>query len=59
MSLTFLAFAAFSLSALPLGLLADGFGERRVLLGMGLAVVVVAGWMSLQVARTRSEREIA
>ena len=59
MSLTFLAFAAFSLSALPLGLLADAFGEQRVLLGMGLAVVVVAGWMSLQVARTRSEREIA
>ena len=59
MSLTFLAFAAFSLSALPLGLLADAFGEQRVLLGMGLAVVVVAGWMSLQVARTRSGREIA
>jgi MFS family permease len=42
LSLTFLAFAAFSLSALPLGLLADRFGERRVLLGMGLAVVAVA-----------------
>lgn len=59
MSLTFLAFAAFSLSALPLGLLADRFGEQRVLLGMGLSVVTVAGWLSLQVARTRSGREVA
>ena len=59
MSLTFLAFAAFSLSALPLGLLADRFGEQRVLSGMGLSVVAVAGWMGLQVARTRSGREVA
>ncbi len=59
MSLTFLAFAAFSLSALPLGLLADRFGEQRVLLGMGLSVVAVAGWMSVQVARTRSGRKLA
>ncbi len=59
MSLTFLAFAAFSLSALPLGLLADRFGEQRVLLGMGLSVVAVAAWMSVQVARTRSGRGVA
>ncbi|MEZ4278329.1 MAG: MFS transporter [Myxococcota bacterium] len=52
MSLTFLAFAAFSLSALPLGLLADAFGERRVLLGMGVAVVAVAGFMNLRLAHT-------
>lgn len=51
MSLTFLAFAAFSLSALPIGLLADAFGERRVLLGMGAAVVCVATWMNLRLAR--------
>lgn len=59
MSLTFLAFAAFSLSALPLGLLADAFGEQRVLLGMGVAVVAVAAWMSFRVARTRPGRESA
>ncbi len=53
MSLTFLAFAAFSLSALPLGLLADAFGERRVLLGMGIAVFVVAARMSILVARAK------
>jgi MFS family permease len=54
MSLTFLAFAAFSLSALPLGLLADAFGERWVLLGMGIAVFAVAARMSILVARTKS-----
>ena len=59
MSLTFLAFAAFSLSALPLGLLADAFGERRVLLGMGVAVFVVAAWMSVLVARSKSTRGAA
>jgi MFS family permease len=59
MSLTFLAFAAFSLSALPLGLLADAFGERRVLLGMGAAVIGVAIFMNLQLARTPSGRGVA
>jgi MFS family permease len=56
LSLTFLAFAAFSLSALPLGLLADRFGERRVLLGMGLAVVAVAARMNVRLAGTSSAR---
>ena len=56
LSLTFLAFAAFSLSALPLGLLADAFGERRVLLGMGAAVVAVAGFMNWRLAQTPSGR---
>ena len=59
MSLTFLAFAAFSLSALPLGLLADAFGERRVLLGMGAAVIGVATFMNLRLARTPSGRGVA
>jgi len=59
MSLTFLAFAAFSLTALPLGLLADAFGERRVLFGMGAAVVVVAVHLSLKVARTEPRQRPA
>jgi predicted MFS family arabinose efflux permease len=57
LSLTFLAFAAFSLSALPLGMLADAYGERRVLLGMGVAVAGVAAWMSALVARSPSSRQ--
>lgn len=41
MSLTFLAFAGFGIAALPIGFLADAFGERAVLGIMGLGVVVV------------------
>lgn len=59
LSLTFLAFAAFSLSALPLGLLADAFGERRVLFGMGVAVLAVAIFMNARLAQTPSGREVA
>lgn len=59
LSLTFLAFAAFSLSALPIGLLADAFGERRVLFGMGLAVFAVSAWMSWRLGKARSLRGIA
>lgn len=51
MSLTLLAFAGFSLSALPLGILADRFGERSVLMGMGLTVIVISFWMAAVVAR--------
>ncbi|MFP6655837.1 MAG: MFS transporter, partial [Myxococcota bacterium] len=51
MSLTLLAFAGFSLSALPLGMLADRFGERAVLMGMGVGVIVMASWMGTVVAR--------
>jgi predicted MFS family arabinose efflux permease len=40
MSLTFLAFAAFGLVALPLGFLADAIGERATLAVMGISVVV-------------------
>jgi len=57
MSLTFLAFAAFSLSALPIGMLADAFGERWVLFGMGISVFGVAAWLSVLVARAPSRRE--
>ena len=59
MSLTLLAFAAFGLSALPLGLLADALGERRVLLGMGVSVVAVAVSMKLKLARTQARGEAA
>jgi len=51
MSLTLLAFAGFSLTALPLGILADRFGERTVLLGMGIVVVGIAVSMAAVVAR--------
>ena len=51
MSLTLLAFAGFSLSALPLGILADVFGERHVLMGMGLTVIGISLWMAAVVAR--------
>jgi predicted MFS family arabinose efflux permease len=47
MSLSMLAFAGFGLTALPIGLLADIVGERRVLLGMGIAVLVLALRMGL------------
>ncbi len=56
MSLTLLAFAGFSLTALPLGILADRFGERTVLLGMGIGVVVIAIWMGAIVARDAQVR---
>ncbi len=47
MSLSLLAFAGFGLTALPLSALADHFGERHVLLGMGSAVLVLSIWMSI------------
>ena len=46
-----MAFAGFSLTALPLGLAADRFGERAVLFGMGLSVLVLALVMGGVVAR--------
>jgi MFS family permease len=51
MSLTLLAFAGFSLTALPLGMLADALGERVVLSGMGLSVTGIALFMTRLVAR--------
>jgi len=56
MSLSMLAFAGFGLTALPLGALADRFGESDVLLGMGLGVLVLSTWMALdewRIERTR------
>ena len=51
MSLTLMAFAGFSLTALPLGIAADAFGERVVLLSMGAAVLGLASMMGVIVAR--------
>ncbi len=51
MSLTLMAFAGFSLTALPLGLAADAFGERLVLGAMGLALLALASVMTIVVAR--------
>ena len=57
MSLTMLAFAGFGLTALPLGVMADRFGERTVLAGMGLAVLglsLLMGGLLARGARLRS-----
>lgn len=51
MSVSMLSFSGFSLSALPLGALADAFGERWVLLGMGIGVIGLATLMAAVVAR--------
>ncbi len=51
MSLTFIAFAGFSLTAAPLGAAADLFGVRVVLLGMGIGVVLIALVMGVLVRR--------
>jgi len=54
MSLSMLAFAGFGLTALPLGVLADQIGERNVLFGMGIVVLVVSIWMSVVEWRAES-----
>ena len=51
MSLSMLSFAGFSLTALPLGILADRFGERTVLFGMGTSVFALSIFMGAIVAR--------
>jgi MFS family permease len=57
MSLTMMAFAGFSLTALPLGIAADLVGERPVLFGMGLGVLALSSIMIVRVARdARAER---
>jgi MFS family permease len=55
MSLTMLAFAGFGLTALPLGLLADAVGERRVLLAMGVGVLILSLCMGLLLAAEDGE----
>jgi MFS family permease len=57
MSLSMLSFAGFSLTALPLGMLADEFGERSVLFGMGVGVIAMALFMSVIVARDAQPRQ--
>jgi MFS family permease len=55
LSLQMLAFAGFGLMALPLGILADAFGERITLGGMGAAVcavVVLFGTLIARASRT-------
>ncbi len=49
MSLTMLAFAGFGLMGLPIGFLADAFGERAALVAMGAAVcaIVAVSWLAL------------
>ena len=51
LSLTFLAFAGFSLTAWPIGLAADAFGVRVVLTAMGLAVFTTSILLSRLVLR--------
>ena len=52
MSLSLLAFAGFGMTALPLGVAADRFGEGTVLFGMGMGVFVLAACMTWKEART-------
>lgn len=54
MSLSMLSFAGFSMTALPLGMLADRFGERAILFGMGVCVFAVSSFMAAVVARDAS-----
>jgi MFS family permease len=56
MSLSMLSFAGFSMTALPLGILADHFGERAVLFGMGSGVFALSIFMAVVVARDVSIR---
>ena len=51
MSLNFMAFAGFSLTALPVGQAADAFGVRTVLGWMGAAVLLLSVAMTIVVAR--------
>jgi hypothetical protein len=46
-SLTFLAFAAFAVVALPVRLLADEIGERATLAVMGFGVCLIVGVFAL------------
>jgi MFS family permease len=55
MSLSMLAFAGFGLTALPFGILADGLGERTVLLWMGIVVFTLSIWMTTLLLRERSD----
>ena len=47
MSLTMLAFSGTGLVSLPVGLLADAIGERATLIGMGGAVLLAVGLLTL------------
>jgi fucose permease len=58
MSLSMLSFAGFSMTALPLGILADQFGERTVLFGMGTSVFVLSIFMAAVVARDALTRSV-
>jgi MFS family permease len=58
MSLSMLSFSGFSMTALPLGILADHFGERTVLIGMGLGVFALSIFMATVVARDASPQPV-
>jgi len=58
MSLSMLSFALFSMTALPLGMLADQFGERTVLFGMGTSVFFLSIFMASVVARDANIRPV-
>jgi MFS family permease len=54
MSLTMMAFGAFGLVALPVGILGDAIGERATLVGLGCAVCVVVLLLRVALARAPS-----
>jgi MFS family permease len=57
MSLSMLSFAGFSMTALPLGIMADQFGERTVLFAMGIAVFALSIFMMNVVANDTKSRQ--
>ncbi|MCC7363792.1 MAG: MFS transporter [Dehalococcoidia bacterium] len=57
LSLTFLAFAAFGLIALPVGLAADHWGERSVLVAMGAIVSGAMVLFAIAAARVSNKTE--
>lgn len=58
MSLTMLAFAGFGLAGLPIGYLADVYGERATLFGMGGAVcAIVAGLFAVLTANRKAAEQ--
>ena len=58
-SQTSMAFGAFMLASLPVGLAADAFGERATLIVIGLLIILCVAILAPMIARAPSAREQA
>lgn len=58
-SLTSMAFGAFMLASLPVGLAADAFGERATLVAIGLLIVLCVAILAPMIARAAPARPLA